>query len=156
MHVLRKDTKECRKAGLHHAEFHRDHGVIELGVYKWMMRRARGHETRVRWNGRMRNVWKEWVAKWGIRRTKPRRQRGAGAVQAKVLDRGESEKASPGILLCATLGLKGPRGEQQTRVGNGTMSMRICSGETTSRCGQGRGTSAGDAQRRQGRHRGRS
>ena len=48
---------------------------------------------------------------------KPRRGRGAGAVQEKVLDRGERDKARPGILLCAPLGLKGPRGKVQSTSG---------------------------------------
>ena len=48
LHVRRKDMKEYRKAGLHHAEFYRDSGVVEWGVYKWMMRRARGQEARTR------------------------------------------------------------------------------------------------------------
>ena len=49
LHVRRKDMKEYRKAGLHHAELHRDSRVVEWGVYKWMMRRARGQEDRTRW-----------------------------------------------------------------------------------------------------------
>ena len=35
-------------------------------------------------------------------------------MQEKVLDRGEREKARPGMLLCAPLGLKGPREKVQT------------------------------------------
>ena len=89
MHVRRKDMKEYRKAGLHHAEAYRDHGVVEWGVCKWMMRRVRGHETRARCDRRMRKMWKEWVAQWGIMRKKPRRGRRAGAMQEKVLHRGE-------------------------------------------------------------------
>ena len=42
MHARRKDMKEYQQAGLHHAEFHREKGVVEWGVYNWMMRRARG------------------------------------------------------------------------------------------------------------------
>ena len=61
----------------------------------------------------MRKMWNEWVAQWGIMRKKPKRGRGTGAVQEKVLDRGERDKARPGILLCAPLGLKGPRGKVQ-------------------------------------------
>ena len=38
MHVRKKDMKEYRKVGLHHAEFKRDHGVVECDVYEWMMR----------------------------------------------------------------------------------------------------------------------
>ena len=40
LHVRRKDIKEYKKAGLHHAEFYRDSRIVEWGVYKWMMRRA--------------------------------------------------------------------------------------------------------------------
>ena len=62
LHVSRKDMKEYRKAGLHHAEFYRDSRVVEWGVYKWMMRRARGREDRARWDRRMRKMWNEWLA----------------------------------------------------------------------------------------------
>ena len=58
MYVRRKDMKEYRKAGLHHAECYRDQGVVEWGVYKWM-RRGRGQETRARWDRWMRMMWKE-------------------------------------------------------------------------------------------------
>ena len=52
------------------------------------------------------------------KRTKPRRGRGAEAQQERVvLDRGERDKARPGILLCAPLGLKGPRGKVQSATG---------------------------------------
>ena len=70
------------------------------------------------------------------------------SVQEKVLDRVERDKARPGIVLCALLGLKRTRGKLQ--------SMRICSGDTTSWLRQDRGTSAGDAPRRRGRYLGRS
>ena len=62
LHVRRKEMKEYKKAGLHHAEFCRDTRVVECGVYRWMMRRARGQEDRTRWNRRMRKMWNEWVA----------------------------------------------------------------------------------------------
>ena len=63
-------------------------------------------------------MWNEWVALWGIHRRKPRCGRGAGAQQERVvLDRGERDKARPGILLCAPLGLKGPRGKVQSATG---------------------------------------
>ena len=65
----------------------------------------------------MGRMWKEWVAQWGITRKKQRRGGGETAVQEKVLDRGEREKARPGILLCAPLGLKGPRGKVQSTRG---------------------------------------
>ena len=63
-------------------------------------------------------MWNEWVALWGIQQRKPRGGRGEGAQQERVvLDRGEREKARPGILLCAPLGLKGPRGKVQSAAG---------------------------------------
>ena len=111
LHVRRKDMKEYRKAGMHHAEFYRDSRVVEWGVYKWMMRRARGQEACARWDRRMRKMWNECVAQWVVVTKKPRRWRGLEAVQEKVLDRGERDKARPGILLCVPLGLKGPRGK---------------------------------------------
>ena len=45
MHVRTKDMKGYQRAGLHHAEFYREKGIVYWGVYKWMMREARGHET---------------------------------------------------------------------------------------------------------------
>ena len=42
LHVPRRDKKEYRKAGLHHAEFYCDFRVVEWGLYNSMMRRARG------------------------------------------------------------------------------------------------------------------
>ena len=62
-------------------------------------------------------MWEEWVAQCGITRTRPRCGRGAGAVREKVLDRGERDKGRPGILLCAPLRLKGPRGKVQSTSG---------------------------------------
>ena len=63
-------------------------------------------------------MWNQWVALWGSHRRKPRRGRGEEAQQERlVLDRGERDKARPGILLCAPLGLKGPRGEVQSATG---------------------------------------
>ena len=59
LHLRRKDMKEYKKAGLHHAEFHRDAKMVEWAVYKWMMRRARGQEDRTRWGRGMRKMWKE-------------------------------------------------------------------------------------------------
>ena len=117
MRVCRKDMKEYQRAGLHHAEFHGGHRVVEWSVYKWMMRRARGHETCARWDRQMWSLRKEGVAQWGITRKTQRRGAGERAVQEKVLDRGEREKASPGILLCAPLGLKGARGKVQSTRG---------------------------------------
>ena len=118
LHVRRKDMKEYKKAGLHHAEFFRDTRVVEWGVYRWRMRRARGQEDRARWSRRMRVMWNEWVALWGIQQRKPRGGIGEGAQQERVvLDRGERDKAIPGILLCAPLGLKGPRGKVQSAAG---------------------------------------
>ena len=116
LHVRRKDMKEDRKAGLHHAEFYRDSRVVEWGVYKWMMRRARGQEVHARWGRRMRKIWNKWVAQWGIMRKKTRRGRGTEAIREKVvLDRGERDRARPGILLCAPLGLKGPKGKVKSK-----------------------------------------
>ena len=118
LHVRKKDMKEYRKAGLHHAEFYRDSRVVEWGVYTWMMRRARGQEDPARWDRRMRKMWNEWVAQWGGMRKKPRGGRGAEAIQEKVvLDRGERDKARPGRLLCAPLRLKGPREKVQGKSG---------------------------------------
>ena len=58
------------------------------------------------------------MALWGNQRRKPRRRRGAEAPQERVvLDRGERDKARPGILLCAPLGLKGQRGKVQSATG---------------------------------------
>ena len=65
----------------------------------------------------MRKMWKAWVAQRRIRRKKPRRGSGAGAVQEEVLDSGERDKARLGILLCAPLGLKGPRKKVQSTSG---------------------------------------
>ena len=105
-------------AGLHHAEFYRDTRVMEWGVYRWMMRRARGQEDRTSRSRRMRKMWNEWVALWGIQKRKPRCGRGEGAQQERVvMDRGERDKARPGILLCAPPGLKGPRAKVQSATG---------------------------------------
>ena len=115
LHMRRKDMKEYKKAGLHNAEFYRDTRVVECSVYRWMMRRARGQEDRTRWGRRMRKMWNEWVALWGIQKRKRRCGRGEGAQQERVvLDRGERDKARLGILLCAPLGLKGPRAKVQS------------------------------------------
>ena len=114
MHVRRKDMKQYQRAGLHHAELYREKGVVEWGVYKWMMRRARGHETPARWNKLTRQMWKEWVAQSWITKKAKRRRGGERAVQDKVLDRGDRERTRPGILLCAPLVLKGPRKKVQS------------------------------------------
>ena len=79
LQVRRRDMKEYKMAGLHHAQFHRDTRVVEWGVYRWMMRRARGQEDRTRWSRRMRKMWNEWVALWGIQQRKPRCGRGEGS-----------------------------------------------------------------------------
>ena len=90
----------------------------EWGLYKWMMRRARGQEDRTRWSWRIRKIRNKWVALWGIQRRKPRHGRGLEAQQERVvLDRGERNKARPGILLCAPLGLKEPKGKVQSATG---------------------------------------
>ena len=56
LHVRRKDMKEYKKAGLHHAEFYRDARMVEWCVQKWIVRRARGQEDRARWGRRMRKM----------------------------------------------------------------------------------------------------
>ena len=118
LHVRRKDMKEYKMAELHHADFYRDTRVVEWGVYRWMMRRARGQEDRTKWSRRMRKMWNEWVALWKIQKRRPRCGRGEGAQQQRVvLYRGERDKARPGILLCAPLGLKGQRGKVQSATG---------------------------------------
>ena len=118
LHVRRKDMKEYRKAGLHHAEFYRDATMVEWGVYKWMMRRARGPNDRARWGRRMQKMWKEWGALSGHQRGRPRRGRGTEAQQERIVpDRGGRDKARPGVLLCVPLGLKGPRGKVQSATG---------------------------------------
>ena len=66
LHVRRRDMKEYRKAGLHHAEFYHDLRVVEWGVYKWMIRRASGQEGRPRWDRQMPKMWNESLAQWGI------------------------------------------------------------------------------------------
>ena len=48
--------KEYHTGGLHHADWYRGRGVVEWGVYKWMMRRARGHGIRTRWDGQTRQI----------------------------------------------------------------------------------------------------
>ena len=157
LHMQRKNMKEYRKAGLHHAELFRNSRVVEWGVYKWMMRRVRGQEDRARWDRRMWKMWNEWLAQWGILRKKTRRGRGAEAIQEKVvLDRGERDKVRQGILLCAPLGLKGPRGKVQSKSGQWYDVHADMFRRETSPRGQDRGTSAEDAPRRRGRYHGRS
>ena len=63
-------------------------------------------------------MWNEWVALWGVQKRKPRCGRGEGAQQERVvLDGGKRDRARPGILLCAPVGLKGPRGKVQSATG---------------------------------------
>ena len=63
-------------------------------------------------------MWKGWGPLWGHQRRKPRRGRGAEAQQERVvLDEGVRDRARPGILLCAPLGLKGLRGKVQSATG---------------------------------------
>ena len=89
LHVRRKNMKEYKMAGLHHAEFYRDTKVPEWGVYRRMMRKARGQEERTRWSRRMRKMWNQWVALWGIQKRRPRCGREEEVQQEKVvLDRG--------------------------------------------------------------------
>ena len=102
-------------------------------------------------------MWNEWVALWWIMKKRTRRERGAETKQDRVaLDRGERDKARLDILLCAPLGLKGPRGKVQSKSGqwynvHADMFRRNNISE-----GAGQGTSARDAPRRRGRYGGRS
>ena len=73
-HVCTKDMNEYQRAGLHHAEFYRDEGIVEWGVYKWIRRRARGHETRARRDRFTQQKWKKCVAQRAITK-KARRRR---------------------------------------------------------------------------------
>ena len=75
VHVRRKDMKVYQRAGLHHAEFYRDQGVVEWGVYKSMLRRARRQGARGKWERQARQMWKELAARLGIAK-KERRRRG--------------------------------------------------------------------------------
>ena len=111
MHVHKKDTQEYQRAGLHNAEVLRDRGNVEQGVYKLIMRQARGHELCGRWKRETQRMWKEWVAKWGITEKAKRRSGEGGGAREEAPGRVAGEKARPGILLCAPLGLKG-QGEQ--------------------------------------------
>ena len=142
--------------GVHHAEFYRQKGVVEWGVYKWMVRQARGHETRTRWDRLTRQMMKEWMEQWGITKKAKRRGRREGAVQDEVPDRGGREQARRGILLCAPLWLKGPRGKVQRMTGQWCDVYWVMFWETTSWGGRGRGSSPGDAQIKGRRCRGRS
>ena len=83
-------------------------------MYKWILRQTRGHETRAKWDRLTRGMCKEWVAQWGITKKAKERRRGERAVQEEVLDRGAREKGRQGILLCAPLGFKEPRGKVQS------------------------------------------
>ena len=66
----------------------------------------------------MRTIPNEWVAPLGHKRRKPNSGRGAEAQHERVvLDRGERDKARPGIRLCALLGLKGPSGKVRSATG---------------------------------------
>ena len=47
---IKVNMKEYQRAELLPAEVYREQGVVEWGVYKWLMRRARGHEPRARWD----------------------------------------------------------------------------------------------------------
>ena len=86
---------------------------------------VRGHETRARWDRQTPRMWNEWVAQRGIRTKAESRRKGERAVREEPLVRGEREKARPGILLCAPLGLKGPRGKVQS---TGRAVVRCASG----------------------------
>ena len=118
MHLGRKDMKEYQRAGLQQWESYREKGHAAWGVYKWMMRRGRGQETRVRLDRLTRQMWKDWMAQWGITQKAKGRGGGEGGLHNKVLDRGKRENARPGILLYAPLGLKGPRRRVQSLSGH--------------------------------------
>ena len=61
------------------------------------------------WERKTQRMWKEWVAKWRITKKAKRRRGEDGEAREEALGRGAREKARPGILLCAPLGLKGQR-----------------------------------------------
>ena len=152
MHVRRKDMKEYRRAGLHQAEFYREKGGVEWGVYNWLMPRVRGHETRTRWDRQTPQMGKEWVAQWRITKKAKRRRGGERVGQKRRCWTGEQEKRQSRSYCCVLhWDSKAHGGRYKVRADSDRMYMRICSGETTSRGGQWRGTSAGDAQRGQGR-----
>ena len=109
--------KDYQRAGLHRAELYREGGIAEWGVYKWMMLRARGDETRARWEKQTGGMRNECMAQWGIT-VKAKWRRGQGrTVQEEALGRGEREEARRGILFCAPMGRKGPPGKVQSTCG---------------------------------------
>ena len=112
LQLRRKDMKEYKKAGLHHAEFYRDTRVVEWGVYRWMMRRARGQEDRARWSRRMRAMWNEWVALWGIQQRKPRGGRGeGGAARESGAGQGGGRQGQTGHTVGCAAGTQRTEGE---------------------------------------------
>ena len=152
LHVRRKDITEYRKAGLHHAEFYRDQGVVECSVYRWVMRRARGQEAGTSGCERCgRNAWRNGGSRGR------NQDAGEGQEQYKRRCWTAEEETRPARVYCFVQRWesRGRGGRYKVRADSGTMSMRICSGETTSWWGQDRGTSAGDAPRRRGWYRGR-
>ena len=113
--MRRKDMKEYKKAGLHQAELYRDARMVEWGVYKCKMRRARGQEGRAGRGRRMQNMWNEWGALWGHQR----RKRGAGGERRRS-KRGwcwTEERGTRPERLCAPLELKEARGKVQSATG---------------------------------------
>ena len=124
LHVRRKDMKEYKKAGLHHAKFYRDSRIVEWGVYQWMMRRARGQEDRTRWSRRMRKMWNEWVVLWGNKEKRTRRGTGVEAQKERaVLGRGGAARES---------------GAGQGRAGQGqTGHIVVCAAGTQRAKGEG-------------------
>ena len=73
-----------------------------------------------------------------------------------ALDRGERDKARPGILLCAPLGLKGPRGTVQGAAGQWYDVHADMFWKDNIPAGAGQGDRAGGAPRRRGKFRGQS
>ena len=104
--------KEYKRAGLNHAELYGEKGFVEWGVYNWLMRRARGHETRTRWDKLTQRMWKEWVAQWGITRKVKARGEGERAEGENALNRGEREKGRRGILLVCFVETQRAAGER--------------------------------------------
>ena len=158
LHMRRKNMKEYKMAGLHHAEFYRDARMVEWGVYRWMMRRAGGQEDRATWSRRIRKIVEQVGGAFG---GSGRGNQDAGGERGRSTREWcwtEGRGTRPDRAYCCVRrwDSKSRGGRCRVRPGSGMMSMRICSGQTTSREGHDRGTSAGGAPRRQGKSRGQS
>ena len=114
VHVRKKDMKVYQRAGPHHAEFYQDHGVLDWGVYKWMLRRARKHGACEKWEQQARLMWKDLATSGGFANKERRGRGGAKEEGAEALSRGDGENTRPGILVCAPLGSNGPKGRGQS------------------------------------------